>query len=186
MIWLTSDTHFRHFNVISYSNRPFKTAEEMDEKILANFNEKIMPDDELYFLGDFVMGKEKLKGVYEYREKINCKNIYFCRGNHDEWSYKHKEQVLKDGLFKCVEDVIQIKYTSIPIFCSHYAHLVWPKLRHNCSTYHAFAHSHGGLKSDPTALREDVGVDTNNFYPYSLDDFYLLMADKTPISVDHH
>jgi hypothetical protein len=38
----------------------------------------------------------------------------------------------------------------------------------------------------PNALSIDVGVDTNNFYPYSLDDIAARMKQKTFVPIDHH
>ena len=48
--WWTSDYHFSHFNIISYCNRPFKTAEEMNETIIKRHNERVKPDDTVFFL----------------------------------------------------------------------------------------------------------------------------------------
>ena len=53
MVWFTADFHLGHSNIIRYCGRPFASASEMDEEILACVNESVKPEDELYFLGDF-------------------------------------------------------------------------------------------------------------------------------------
>ena len=50
--WWTSDYHFSHFNIIRYCKRPFETAEEMNETIIRKHNERVKPEDTVFFLGD--------------------------------------------------------------------------------------------------------------------------------------
>ena len=54
-IFFTSDHHFGHYNVIKYCNRPFTSAQQMDEIMILRWNETVLPDDEVYYLGDFAM-----------------------------------------------------------------------------------------------------------------------------------
>lgn len=53
-------------------------------------------------------------------------------------------------------------------------------------SWHLYGHSHGNLPDDPNSLSFDVGVDTNNFKPYSLKDVERIMAGKTFKPIDHH
>jgi len=86
--YLTSDTHFGHYNIIKYCNRPFKSVEEMNEKLIHNWNEIVKPEDLVHFLGDFCFrnspgGNQGEPFKYEYyASKLNG-NITFYLGNHD-------------------------------------------------------------------------------------------------------
>ena len=52
-VFLTSDTHFGHSNVIKYCNRPFQDRDEMDKAIIKNWNETVTSEDKVFHLGDF-------------------------------------------------------------------------------------------------------------------------------------
>ena len=55
MIYFTSDLHFWHKNAIIYTNRPFETVEEMNEKLIEYWNKTVHANDEVYILGDVTM-----------------------------------------------------------------------------------------------------------------------------------
>jgi len=72
--WFTSDTHFGHFNIIEYCNRPFKTVDEMNSKLIRFWNERVKPDDIVYFLGDFCF--KNTSGCEEGGDYVCSNNKY--------------------------------------------------------------------------------------------------------------
>jgi len=62
-LWFTSDLHIGHANIIDYCNRPFRDAGGnpdvpfMNEMLVKNWNERVIPDDLVVCLGDMVMGR---------------------------------------------------------------------------------------------------------------------------------
>lgn len=85
-LFVVSDLHFMHDNVIKFCNRDV-TPEEHDEMIIREFNSVVSEDDIVINLGDIAYGmhnyrypKETLKNLYS---RLNGSHI-LVRGNHDE------------------------------------------------------------------------------------------------------
>ena len=154
-IFLTSDSHFGHANIIKYCNRPFEHITEMDEALISNYNEVVKPSDTVYHLGDFAFSRTPEKYFY----RLNG-NVHLILGNHDD------ESNLRNCQFASVQDVLFFHHNSNAFWLSHYAHLRWPRSHHG--TYHMFGHSHGGLNGYGRSM--DVGVDAQNYYPIHIDD----------------
>ena len=55
MIYVTSDLHFNHKNIINLCYRPFKSVEDMNEILIENWNKAVRYDDEVYILGDIAL-----------------------------------------------------------------------------------------------------------------------------------
>ncbi len=82
-LFLISDPHFSHENIIRYCNRPFASAAEMDEVIVERWNSVVRPQDHVYCLGDVAMKRAQLSIV----KRLNGhKRLLF--GNHDIYDYK--------------------------------------------------------------------------------------------------
>lgn len=161
MIWITSDTHLGHANIILYTKRPFNNVEEMDRCLITNWNKMVKSNDIVYHLGDFSWRNPKY-----YREQLNGK-IHLIRGNHD---YKriHRGDY---KLFESVNDLFVLKYKELDITLCHYSMRVWHKSHYNMPML--FGHSHGTL--EPYGKSFDVSVDNNNYQPISIDEvFYKL------------
>lgn len=77
MRYFTSDCHFGHNNIIRFCNRPFTSVEEMNEKLVENWNKVVTKEDTVYCLGDFSMNNPK-----RFAERLNGKKILIL-GNHD-------------------------------------------------------------------------------------------------------
>ena len=83
-LFVISDTHFCHANIIKYCNRPFENADLMNKVLIENWNNVVNKDDVVLHLGDITAGAGKLKDqrTQEIISQLNGKKI-FVRGNHD-------------------------------------------------------------------------------------------------------
>ena len=75
-----ADTHFCHRNIIKYCNRPFSSAQEMNQIMIDNWNSVVNKDDTVVHGGDFSLAN-KLVSI-EIFDALNGQK-YLVRGNHD-------------------------------------------------------------------------------------------------------
>lgn len=80
--WFTADTHFGHARIIELCNRPFSSVEEMNEKLVDNWNGRVSDEDDVYILGDLALGK--LVDSLEYVKLLKGRHKYLIPGNHDK------------------------------------------------------------------------------------------------------
>ena len=168
-IWFTSDFHFGHHNIIRYCNRPFANTQEMDAVITDRMNACAKPNDILYFLGDFCMGRAEQ--VAEYRKRLECRTIHFIEGNHD------KVARIQQPLFASWGVLSEINVAKQRIVLCHDAMRVWP--RHAQGAWQLYGHSHGNLPDEPLSLSMDVGIDSLDFRPWNFDEIQSVMKTKS-------
>lgn len=84
-VWLVSDTHFGHLGVCKFLRndgvtklRPWDSADEMDEAMVAAWNERVRPNDKVYHLGDVVINRRAMSTL----ARLNGDKV-LIRGNHD-------------------------------------------------------------------------------------------------------
>jgi calcineurin-like phosphoesterase family protein len=84
-VFLVSDTHFGHTGVCRFTRndgvtklRPWEDADEMDEAMIAAWNERVKPTDKVYHLGDVVINRRALGTL----RRLNGDKV-LIRGNHD-------------------------------------------------------------------------------------------------------
>lgn len=92
-IWLTSDLHFGHGNVIAYCNRPFADVDAMDAEMIRRWNQRVLSDgDVVVVVGDFSLSWKKTQEVFP---QLRGRKVLIS-GNHDETHLaKHKNSHAK-------------------------------------------------------------------------------------------
>jgi calcineurin-like phosphoesterase family protein len=213
-IYFTSDTHYSHKNIVKGTSsweekdkcRDFNTIEEHNDVLVNNINQLVKENDILYHLGDWSFGgKDKIS---EFRNKLNCKNIHIILRNHDHWIEQDFEiqklfssvQHYKEVAFR-INSIKSGKFGKTKMVLSHYAMRVWNNSHHGAIML--YGHSHGTLDEltpnvvNPTWIGDqyfiknyrtmDVGVDTNNLFPYHLDEIVEIMKNREMyLEIDHH
>ena len=79
-IYVISDHHFYHSNIINYIRENFSTLSDMHNHIIESHNSVVNPDDIVIFLGDFSFKKSYIK---EINKRLNG-HKYLLLGNHDQ------------------------------------------------------------------------------------------------------
>ncbi len=182
-LWFTADLHLGHGNIIKYCSRPHLSEAEAlraiedprggwnvsretvlhhDDALIDAINDRVVKTDILWIVGDFSLCP--IEEARQYRERIQCREVNFVRGNHDLPSY--------DTLFSRVIDQGMIKHLGRKIWLNHYPMRSWDKAFHG--TWHLFGHVHGRLREEdaahPRLLAMDVGVDACGYRPVSFEE----------------
>jgi calcineurin-like phosphoesterase family protein len=115
MIYFTADTHLGHQKEFLWRPRGFSSSKEHDEQIITNWNSIVNPNDDVYHLGDLMLGDNEY-GL-ECIKQLNGK-IHIILGNHDTESriklYKTLPNVIE------IVDAKRLKYGKAYFFLCHY------------------------------------------------------------------
>jgi calcineurin-like phosphoesterase family protein len=82
--WLISDTHFGHFKIIEYCQRPFQSVPEMNTAMVRKWHNRVKPEDTVYHLGDVGILKEENKAWLRSAIRALPGRKVLIRGNHDK------------------------------------------------------------------------------------------------------
>lgn len=176
-IFLTSDTHFGHKNVLTFCARPFEDTKDMFLSIKKNWNSVVGENDVVFHCGDVCWFNSR-RETRKYLEQLNGK-IYIVPGNHDksnQFDYCSREKfvVLSDTVTVYVQNHPMAADKSIEIFLSHCPMMTWPHRTYGVPNF--FGHIHSGPNSKAEVDQDlplwpyqyDVGVDNNNYTPIEL------------------
>lgn len=194
-IFFTSDTHYGHTNICKGVSkwedtskcRDFDTLEKMNQYIVDEINSKVGQDDILIHLGDWSFGGKE--NIREFREKIVCKNVYLCYGNHDQHIRKYPEyQELFVHTADYMELNIRTNFHRTNLVLMHYPLASWNNMAEG------WVHLHGHIHFPKERILHqgksmDIGFD-GNLKIYSLDEIRSIMKhqpiNNTSLSEDHH
>lgn len=95
-IFVVSDLHLNHKNIIQYSRPQYSSVEEMNEDIVNKWNSVVRNDDIVYNLGDIYLGNKTV--AKSLLQRLNGRHRVI-KGNHD--SYK---DLVKLNIFERVYD----------------------------------------------------------------------------------
>lgn len=159
----------------------------MDGELVKRWNLCVGLEDTIYHLGDFTLGNEQVAG--QYFSQLNgdirvLANIW----HHDRRWLPILDEYRGSPWFHSASGIpVSIlqplvvlefpeygdgKYSKALVLC-HYPLATWD--RSHFGSYHLHGHSHG--KHQGSGLSLDVGVDSNQFSPVSIDDVVRRMQE---------
>lgn len=180
-LFFTSDTHFDHYNIARYCNRPFESRSQMNQSLIGNWNAVVPEDGIVIHCGDFMLPhKEDIKAYWKHINKLNG-TIYLCRGNHDRIAIgiydtkgiRHDITEAISDIKLVVVDIMTVIVGDTKIFAQHY-----PCITFNAN-YQVFGHIHTqndgmchnladeSVRQMIQTNQYDVGVDQNDYKPIS-------------------
>lgn len=178
MIYFTSDLHFGHDKDFIYKSRGFNSIEDHDNTIIENWNNIITEDDDIYVLGDLMLGDKEygLNCLKRLRGKI-----HIVVGNHDT---TNKIDLYSTKLNNVVEikPIIILKYNKYKFYLSHYptitSALNEEKSLKDC-LINLYGHTHQTTKFyNEMLFMYNVGLDCHQNKPISIDEIISDILEK--------
>lgn len=184
--------------------RKFDSVQEMSRALVASINKYVMEDDILYFLGDYSFSG--VENIYNFWKQINCKNIHFIPGNHDGHIRKnvvlpnckrvepysrhiidgkpiggeYPDYVEVQTLFKeYLPELTMITIDKQQFVLCHYPIEEWENMNRGAIILHGHCHHNiDDCELNTKYRRMDVGIDWEEFRPYSLDEILETMSHR--------
>lgn len=108
--YVISDHHFYHNNIIEYTDRPFRSVEEMNSNMIKKWNNSVSKNDTVIYGGDLLFGSAEKAN--ELIDNLNG-NMMIIKGNHDSFSQENlKAPTVEDTILQY--DGFRFWYTHRP------------------------------------------------------------------------
>ena len=174
-VFLTSDCHFNHDKEFIWKARGFNNVQEMNEAIVSHWNLIVQPEDDVYLLGDVMLGDAS---SIEFLKRLNGK-IHIVYGNHDT-SNRKKMYNKCTNVVECA-DALSFKYRKYHFYLSHYPTITTngeiQGLRQVTINFYGHTHQTTNFYDDIPWIYH-VGMDSHNCCPINIDDTIEEMCHK--------
>ena len=166
MNFFIADTHFGHAGIIHLCNRPFDSVDEMDYRMIEEWNKRVTWNDTVYIIGDLMYRCDDPHWILWH---LNGKKRLIL-GNHDG-SWLNKVDVAKH--FLSVDSMLEFSDGKRGLTLCHYPLLSWKR---DAKTYMIHGHIHNNTDADywPLICKRDrllnAGVEINGYAPVSFDE----------------
>ena len=176
-IFVTSDTHFCHDKEFIWKARGFESIDDMNEKIIENWNTVVGKDDIVIHLGDAMLGNTE-KGI-ECMKRLNGK-ILLAFGNHDTDNRITEYAKLPNVELIGYSNIL--KYKKIPFYLSHYPTMTSnmednPSLKAHVTNLYGHTHQVTNFYNEIPFMYH-VGMDSHNCTPVLLEDIISEITEK--------
>lgn len=163
-IYVISDTHFNHTNILKFTDADgklfrgdlFKDTDEMNEYMVGKWNETVTPEDHVYHLGDVYFGSKEKADLLLSR--LNGKKRLVL-GNHDDG----KDPVLQKHFQKIMVWRKWPEYDCILSHCPLHSSNLYGKVSIN-------VHGHIHQNQAPSNIHVNMSVEQIDYTPQLLDD----------------
>jgi len=180
-IWVISDTHLHHENILKFRDSStgafvrgdlFSNVDEMDDYILDKWNSVVKPGDIVYHLGDVFIGdKEKFKKTWP---KFNGSKRLIV-GNHDDIKF-----LSSGGFFQKVQmwrmfPEFGLMFSHVPLHESNLLRLVNKagKYPEDCIKL-LNIHGHIHQNPSPEGPYQNMSVEAVGYTPVNIEELRVL------------
>jgi calcineurin-like phosphoesterase family protein len=135
-VWIWSDIHLGHKNIIKYAGRPYPNVYMMDLCLMGNYANVVKENDIVIWCGDITFGN--ISGVNETLRSIPGYKIHII-GNHDMDKRGKLNGLLFDEQYPCLVLDINDYDLEYQVLLTHYPLDIVPP---NCINFHGHIHQH--------------------------------------------
>jgi calcineurin-like phosphoesterase family protein len=207
-IFFAADFHYNHKNICrgvsEWENkegcRDFDSLELMNECIIESINNTVSQEDVLIFVGDWSFGGKE--SIFDFRQRILCKEIYFIAGNHDDhiindvtlpncyWTIDDMLRKPQEGesgntpataLFSEVHEYLKIIVDKQEIILSHFPMVSWDHSYKGSWMIHGHCHGTLNNKLNIQWVGSNHWYTNGKIFDVGIDNLYKYYGSYSPI-----
>lgn len=175
-IFVTSDLHFGHDKEFIWKARGYNSVDEMNEIQVQKWNSIINDDDNVYALGDLMLGETS---NIDFLKRLKGK-IHIVLGNHDT-STRRKLYESLPNVVEIKEVGINLKYNKYHLILTHFPMMTANGEKESLKQMNLNLYGHTHQEYDfyeDLPFMYHIGVDSHDGYPVLLDVAIEMMKNK--------